>query len=794
MPKEWIFVNHGSSSGKSIVASVRGVRNDGCRVFIVRLAVALIICVMQALHGAALARANSVDGARERLTLISVPRAEVVTGGDVLLGASRTNLRFALADGTPLHVQRFSNPAGGSWYLLTGLPKGSLTVVARDNSGEFDRLPLHNTSKDGPVISGARETPFFCETDEFEIGPGLGKLPVSQPPTCTTGVRIDWLTRDADGRFQAVKNAANTQPAKQSALVRLETGVIDRSIYQIALPVDAATQVVAPGTRSRAWNGKVIYKFGGGCRGGWYEQGATTAGVLNATLLAAGYAVVSASLNVFGNDCNDLLASEVMMMVREHFIETYGPPRYVLGFGCSGGSYQGLQIADNYPGLLDGILIGCTLPEVILGTLTNLFDARLLEHYFANAAVPQAARARSGADPGAASKAPEIARAAWSDAQILAVTGYASIANLHKSAEGAARIDVTPRRGRKAAEFDDVVPKSARYRAIGHRHGARPTVFDHTVNVYGRDPKTGFARWPLDNRGVEYGLQAFHQHHITLAQFIDLNRRIGGMDREGNFIASRTLHDPEATRIAYSSGRILSARGGLSAIPIIDYRSWTDRNPRGDIHMAYHSRTLRARLQNVNHHLDNEVLLIEDDDCESCALFSLERPVLQFALERMDAWLMGIRAVTGASNGWWRNQGHSGGNIEYAARLAEVRRARPPNLVDACWIEGQQTPMPRVDEGPCAKRFPLYSFPRSVAGAPIANDIVACTLRPLNLTDYPDASPAALAELRKVFADGVCDWSKAGVAQVDYAGVWQSFGPVAIDDRIVKPQGSTSRR
>ena len=153
---------------------------------------------------------------------------------------------------------------------------------------------------------------------------------------------------------------------------------------------------------------------------------------------------------------------------------------------------------------------------------------------------------------------------------------------------------------------------------------------------------------------------------------------------------------------------------------------------------------------------------------------------------------MGMRSIAGTSNGWWRNSAHSGGNNEFAARRAELRRARPTNLVDACWIEGQQTPMPRVDDGPCAKRFPLYSFPRGVAGAPITNDVVACTLRPLNITDYPDASPTTLAALEEVFPNGVCDWSKAGVAQVDYAGVWQSFGPVAIDDRIVRSADSAS--
>ena len=43
-------------------------------------------------------------------------------------------------------------------------------------------------------------------------------------------------------------------------------------------------------------------------------------------MLRQGYAVASSSLNVFGNNCNDLLASETMMMVKERFIEAYGAP------------------------------------------------------------------------------------------------------------------------------------------------------------------------------------------------------------------------------------------------------------------------------------------------------------------------------------------------------------------------------------------------------------------------------------------------------------------------------------
>ena len=38
----------------------------------------------------------------------------------------------------------------------------------------------------------------------------------------------------------------------------VETGTINRGIYEIAVP--------------RNWNGNLIYTFGGGCAGGWYRR------------------------------------------------------------------------------------------------------------------------------------------------------------------------------------------------------------------------------------------------------------------------------------------------------------------------------------------------------------------------------------------------------------------------------------------------------------------------------------------------------------------------------------------
>src|SRR5262249_4627106 len=126
-------------------------------------------------------------------------------------------------------------------------------------------------------------------------------------------------------------------------IVRIETGTINRGIYQIAMI-------------EGAWNGRLIYTFGGGCEPGWYQQGDSTGGVDDPTMLALGYAVASNSLNVQGNNCGDVSTAETMAMTKEHFIEAYGVPAFTIGWGSSGGSTQQHNIAENYPGLLDGLM------------------------------------------------------------------------------------------------------------------------------------------------------------------------------------------------------------------------------------------------------------------------------------------------------------------------------------------------------------------------------------------------------------------------------------------------------
>jgi hypothetical protein len=89
-----------------------------------------------------------------------------------------------------------------------------------------------------------------------------------------------------------------------------------------------------------------------------------------------------------------------------------------------------------------------------------------------------------------------------------------------------------------------------------------------------------------------------------------------------------------------------------------------------------------------------------------------------------------------------------------------------------------------TDQERCKKLFPFAGDARLAAGAPASDDVYKCQLKPVDPGDYK-AAPTAdrLAQLQKVFPDGVCDYRKPGVEQVSLAGTWVTFkgdGEVAV--------------
>lgn len=592
-------------------------------------------------------------------------------------------------------------------------------------------------TEDDPLgFAGPRETPFHCETAEFRTADG-SRLPASEAPDCKVPTEVDHVYRRTGGGF-APYPADGTRPAdlawtevegrRVPFVVRVETGVEDRGIYEIAMLDDPEDGVEpTPATASPGWNRRLVYTFGGGCRAGWYRQGPGTGGVLVPSMLERGFAVASSSLNVFGHNCDDLLAAEVMAQTKRVFTRTYGEPRWTIGWGCSGGSYQGHQIADNYPGLLDGVIAGCSFPDVGFGTSQMLFDARVLHTWFT-------------AHPGA-----------FTPEQRQAVAGFGVPAALAGMSDGAKRLDPD-------AEFDSSVPVPDRYDATANPDGARGTIWDHARNSYGVDPATGFARVPSDNRGVQYGLAAWRDGAIDADQFLDLNAGVGGLDVDAQPTADRTVADPVARRNAYRTGRLLWGGNGLGDVPLIDYRAYTDDLPHGDIHMRYQSFSTRARLVAANGDADNQVMLVEDD---GRGLYDSNSPVLVHALDAMDRWI---------------------GRVEQDRRPgsahARVARNRPRDLVDSCWTPaGEQVRERQVYRGDtrCNELYPSFASPRIVAGGPVASNVVSCRLAAPVRADYPPMTDAQWVRLRQVFGEGVCDYGRPGLDQAPPDGTWLRF-------------------
>ena len=76
-------------------------------------------------------------------------------------------------------------------------------------------------------------------------------------------------------------------------------------------------------------------------------------------------------------------------------------------------------------------------------------------------------------------------------------------------------------------------------------------------------------------------------------------------------------------------------------MPIIDYRAYADDNPTGDIHLRYHSFSMRERLRKANGTADNHVMLVEDF---RFGYYSSSSPMLLDAPRQMDLWLANIAA------------------------------------------------------------------------------------------------------------------------------------------------------
>ena len=667
-------------------------------------------------------------------------RYDLVSGGDALVevraseGAKANELKLSLNGRQLLTPLKFDAAANTLRGLVTGLDTGANWLQVRGPTGYSVSQPLVNHPITGPILSGPHMTPYECRTEQSGLGPATDS-------NCSAPTRYEWFyksTGPATGagaaatQFKPLANPKGARPADLATtttidgrpvpyIVRVESGVINRGIYRIAVLDDPATEGVA----GEGWNSRLSVTFGGGC-GTQYNQGSNgVQSILSDLYLARGFAYMASTELVNQQHCNQVLQGETLMMLKEHFVENYGVPKWTVGTGGSGGAIQQMVITQMYPGLLDGLQPSLSFPDSSMQTA----DCGLLQNFW---------RTRDGK--------------AWSERKKDAVAGYSN------GTCGSWERSFVRTIQAGFAEGCAVSDKSLVYDPKKNKKGIRCTTQEMRVNIYGKDPATGFARRPIDNIGIQYGLKALNDKDISVDEFLTLNEKIGGNDIDGAFVAKRTVGDETAIKAIYASGTF-NTYLHLDTVPIINYRGYTDTTTPGDIHDRHRDLTIRARLEKATGSSANQVIWVADRAPVQGQPAKVN--LAPIALDAITKWLDSMAADPAPLT------------------PAKVVKHKPADAVDAYWTPDGQRVNEVASWDPDTswnKTYPIHLEPRLIAGAPITNDIMKCALKPVNVADYSVGfSKSQQARLKKIFPGGVCDWSKPGVGYSTIKGTYQRY-------------------
>lgn len=681
---------------------------------------------------------NSNDSSSMSIEVLS-NRADLLSGGDAylkLLTVEGDNLLGLSVDIDGRDVtDAFARRANGEVLgVITGLRTGRNVVHARTRRSGSAQIILTNHPIGGPVFSGPQVQPWICGT----VAAGLGE-PLDEQ--CNAPTTYQYQYRSVSGAFlpytpgntpMDLATTTTDQGLTVPYIVRLETGTVNRGLYQIAMLFDP-TQPWKPWARQPGWNGKLVWGFGGGTAPHHTQDGTPSA--LDDNALSRGFAVATSGLTVHGSNANDVLSAETIMMVKEHVAETYGPIRYTIGMGCSGGGLQQYIIANSYPGLLDGLMPTCSYPD-IWTTAQEVLDCALLHRYFTGDGLPMWLNPLQFSQVEGHST-PTVCQS-W-DSLLAPVFEAANAANCN-------------------------IDASKVYDATNNPSGARCTLSDYTIAALGpRDRDSwnpveqglgrGFAKRPLSNAGIQYGLGQLLSGNITAAQFVDVNTRIGCLDIDGLKTTSRCEADRGSESLAFRAGLVNDARF-LNQVPIIDLRGHDD----AEIHTDDWSYVIRSRMDRTHGHHQNQIIFtgaapVVGDPAFACSEFisaglGAGTPLVDTPKEActanplvlIDEWLAAIETDRSSRT-----------------QAQKVIANRPARAVDTCFIAGQAI----TDEATCRTAYPYYTSPREVAGGPQARDVISCRLKPLSKSDYPQGTftDAQFAALQKTFPKGVCDWT-----------------------------------
>ena len=201
------------------------------------------------------------------------------------------------------------------------------------------------------------------------------------------------------------------------------------------------------------------------------------------------------------------LAGETAMMTKERFIERYGVPLYTVGLGGSGGAIQQYLIAQNHPGVLDGLLPVQCYPDMVTQTI-HVGDCELLEHYMdatdRSNAKWRVTKNRSWLVGMNAEQDDVGNNAKVNDplAPLKVALGYSTAMGSTECIpawRGLTPLAMNPLYGQ--------APNPQFYEPQSDIAAIRWTHYDDLRNIYGVDA-TGAARPTWDNVGVQYGLNS----------------------------------------------------------------------------------------------------------------------------------------------------------------------------------------------------------------------------------------------------------------------------------------------
>lgn len=669
-------------------------------------------------------------------------RSDLVSGGDTLVeivipksaDVSELTVRSNRTVVTDSFNLSLDNRILG---LVSGLEIGDNIIDAQLENGPVSTVTVTNYPSGGPLFSGPPLLPWTC-TNQAAVDENCNQAP-EYSFFYKSRSSNDLQPFDPDSPPDDIEETTTDQGVTVPFIVRQETGYQNRDQYKIAVLFQPEKPWINGTTPQQQFNRKLVINHGGSC--GVEFQSGTAPDVLGGAgglvsapdslasqyALSKGFAVMSTALSVSGHNCNVALQAESLVMAKERVIEQYGPLRYTIGQGCSGGSLAVQTIANAYPGIYDGILPTCTFPDA-WSSVTQFVDTHLLLAYFSDP---------MKWDVGIS----------WLPSQMADVIGHISIVN--GQIGDSLQFDVI----RPGLEKGPLTPcsgitKEQVYDAHMNPGGVRCSIQDAAINQLGpRSPEDwmqneilagrGFAGMPIDNVGVQYGLSVLRAGTISPAQFIDLNMKIGGLDVDANITPQRMVANYSSLKNAYRTGLINTA-SNLDRTALIDCAG---PDPAA-FHDAYRTYAVRARLEKEHGNYDNALIwegpvaIQGDVYCDRNSFIA------------MDRWLAEVEK-----------------DVSNTPLAQKLTYNRPSNLGDRCYDgTGQQ-----VSEGRCPDGVaPYYGTPRTVAGDSVATETNKCALRPLDrAADYGPLgfSNEQWAQMQKLFPLGVCDFTEPGVGQ-----------------------------